>query len=516
MLWQNDELARLVEGGIIVRPQPLRLVWSFDDLVSADGHSLKAVFSCSARALNKPAELHMLAETFLGGRTAVTAGAVVEHFRGGLRSALSQACELRGAAQSLGQSAELIEPLRAAARRIAFSCGLEMLPPFDLQIQSPSLERQRLESMQRSLAEQRAAGQIEHMQRAAELLRQFQAVRDSAPQLSAGEVLRQLAPSDQAAVLQTLLMAAAGERPSPGVWVVAGGNLLRIDHRTPGARTQTIAVPGELGPLRSVQLTDDRSRLLIGARGGVIQLDANGDGAAVLLHDPSVVSQLGFSRAIAWRGWIWACHSEAGVVGWDPARPLRPDIALRPVDLLGAMPRNLQPLDEGRLVFSAGNRLMVLTVQFSEQAPSVRVSSAPPDADATIVAVLSDGPRLLTVLENGVVQVRDRASLELMGSEQRCGQTTAAALLPWLGSTRLLLASADAAVLCIGLDDQLVTQFISPYRGLRALAAGPDVVAGLSADRQRVVLWRSWDGRQPLADVYVTALARHRAAAIEV
>jgi len=42
------------------------------------------------------------------------------------------------------------------------------------------------------------------------------------------------------------------------------------------------------------------------------------------------------------------------------------------------------------------------------------------------------------------------------------------------------------------------------------------VVAGLSADRQRVVLWRSWDGRQPLADVYVTALARHRAAAIEV
>src|SRR5205823_15020445 len=105
-----------------------------------------------------------------------------------------------------------------------------------------------------------------------------------------------------------------------------------------------------------------------------------------------------------------------------------------------------------------------------------------------------------------------RATLERISSARHCGETTAAASLPWLGTTRLLLATTDGPICCVGLDDPLVTQYASAHRGLRALAASGDVIAGLSGDRQRIVLWKSWDGRQVAGEIHIGNIARHRAA----
>src|SRR5215212_4162373 len=113
-------------------------------------------------------------------------------------------------------------------------------------------------------------------------------------------------------------------------------------------------------------------------------------------------------------------------------------------------------------------------------------------------------------------RIRDRSSLEVISEEKRCGAVASAALLPWLGSTRLLLASEEGPVLCVGLEDELVTQYVSPYSGMKALSAAADVVAGLSGDRQRLVLWNTWNGRQPAADLFVTAIGKHRAADVAV
>src|SRR3989442_7467717 len=108
---------------------------------------------------------------------------------------MAQVCAANPASESVGiGQTEIVDSLRNAGTKVAFSCGLELLPPFDLDVQSPSLERQRIESMQRTLAEQRTTGQLEHFQRATELLKQFESIRQAAPQLSPGEVLRQLGP----------------------------------------------------------------------------------------------------------------------------------------------------------------------------------------------------------------------------------------------------------------------------------------------------------------------------------
>jgi hypothetical protein len=511
---QESELARRESGRLELRKSPMRLRWTMEKLVSGDGHELRAEFSCSIQVLSEAAEQQMLAEVFLNESNSLWAEAVIAHFQPALRAAIAQICGVRPAVELVGpNSAQLLESLRTAAQRIAFSCGVEILPPFDLDVQSPSLERQRLEKMQRTLAEQRAAGQMEHFQRATELLKQFESIRQAAPQLSPGEVLRQLGPADQGMVLQTLLLAAAKEKTSQAAWAVAGPSLLRIDPRSTPPKAQLIPLPTTLGPLRSVQSSENK--LLVGARSGVFDVDA-AQGTAEAYIDQSVVSQLGFNQALIWNNEIWASHSEAGIVAWKFGQFDRPLLAMRPVNLLGSGAKNLAILDDSRLLFSGGNRLMILQRDGTNDDPKITARAAGPDLRAEIIAVLPDSLRVVVVLKDGNVQICDRNSLELLSQERRCGAVASAALLPWLGSTRLLLGTEEGPVQCVGLEDELITQYVSPYSGMKALSAAADVVIGLNADRQRMVLWNTWNGRQPAADVFVTALAKHRAAYVAV
>jgi hypothetical protein len=99
--------------------------------------------------------------------------------------------------------------------------------------------------------------------------------------------------------------------------------------------------------------------------------------------------------------------------------------------------------------------------------------------------------------------------------QHRGGRLRAAGGLPWLGGTRLLLAGEEGPVECVGPDDPLITQYRSPHRGLRVLTGSSDLVAAVSADRMRLVLWHTWDGGKPAAEVYLTALTKHRIADVE-
>jgi hypothetical protein len=223
---------------------------------------------------------------------------------------------------------------------------------------------------------------------------------------------------------------------------------------------------------------------------------------------------MGFSRAFLWNSEIWGCHSEAGIVAWQLDQPEKPLFALRPADLAGAAPRNLEPLSDSQLIFSAGSRLMTLTR--SEGSANPLVSPAATGLSGEVIAILPETTRVVIVLRDGAVQVRSNKTLELLREEKRCTQVAAAALLPWLSSTRLLLATEDGPLLCIGLDDDLVTQYLSPYRGLKSLAAAADLIAALAPDRQRIILWNSWEPRHPAADIFIPSAARHRAADLTV
>src|SRR5205809_1001565 len=98
-----------------------------------------------------------------------------------------------------------------------FTCSVTALP-------EPS-ERRKVEEMERTLAERRVAGQVEHFERASRLLKQFQELRAAAPELSPAEVLKQISPADRGLMLQTLLLAAGKSGATASLWAVAGGSL---------------------------------------------------------------------------------------------------------------------------------------------------------------------------------------------------------------------------------------------------------------------------------------------------
>ena len=83
----DTELARRINGRIVLRPGGLRVKWTLSDLATADGHRAEAVLSCAVRALPSATDQKMLEEALLTSRPVVTGADVVSHFAGPLEAA---------------------------------------------------------------------------------------------------------------------------------------------------------------------------------------------------------------------------------------------------------------------------------------------------------------------------------------------------------------------------------------------------------------------------------------------
>ena len=502
------EIARRDErGDVVVRVGAQRCRLRLSGLETSNQHAVDLTFSFSVEALDQPAERAMLAETFLTDRDVLLSSDVAAYFTTPLRETAAKRIAGQPVEYWLDDAhrGEVINALKKAAEPLAFASGVELLAPFDLLVESPTAQREKIEAMQRTLTERRAAGQAQHVQRATELLKQFQALRDaSGPGMSPGKILEQVSPADRGTMLETLLMASASEQQAR-LFAVAGPNLVKIEarHANP-PRCDVVPLPTDLGPLRSVQ-AGEGTQLLVGAQSGVIAIDPNDVGSVRRYADRGFTGTLGFNSVAASGGMIWATHGEAGVVVWNVDEPDKPAFALRPASPSDGA-RNLVVLDDTFVLYSAG--AAVKMVDSSGNASDVAGATS----RATVLFIHVDRSEILIVRGDGSIEHLDRNTLQRTSTSRHCGETTSAAALPWLGTTRILLATAEGPVCCVGLDDPLVTQYVSAHRGLRAIAASGDLIAGLSADRQRIVLWKSWDGRQVAGDIHIANVARHRAA----
>jgi len=509
MLPNAAEIARRDAGNIVVRPTGIRVRWDLADLYTTDGQLLRAAFSAAVRPLEGAADRKMLEETFLGSSAAVSAADVADHFRASLQTAAARvaaANDLQTLLSDTGRSA-LIAKLSESARATAFNCGLDLLPPYELSLDSPTLRDQQD-------AARRAAAQTQRLARAADLFKQFDEIRRSAPDLPADRIFQRIAggdPADQAESLRLLLLSSAQSSSPTTLWAVAGPHLIRIE---PGAakdaspRSEIFTPPPLLGPLRSVQraVLNNKPVLLLGARSGVLIVDATSPNEATAYADPGVTSSLGFNSVAIVNGKIWAVHTEAGLIAWNLDQPDQPTVAIRRQDLAA---RNLANLDNNRLVFSSSGN-------FFELFPDGTFNPTDSPASSTIVSVITESPSsLLLVHEDGQLCRRDRTTLRVTHRAKRTGKITAAGALPWLGAIRLLLAPEQGVLHCVGMEDDLITQYLSAHTGLRLAAAAPDRIAAVSGDRQRLVLWDTWDGKSPAAEVHIAAIARHRIADIE-
>lgn len=519
MTLASRQIAILDNGKLILRDTPLRLRWTFDSLVTSDQHGLRCAFEASVRAVDQSTDRQMLQEVFLAAEPALSADQVVRHFEPALRRAAASLADEHPADEWIDgkHTAPLIDALKSAVKPVAFACGLELLPPFHVELESPSLQRQKIEVMIRAREQQRTAEQVEQLKRAGELLRQFEATRQSMPELTAGKLIEHVGAADRGPMLEALLVASAdtgGPRP---LHAVAGPNLVRIDLSVPTPIVSVESIPTDLGPLRSVQadVCEDQRVLLIGARAGVMMLDADKSDPAkpdrppLLFRNGAVRSELGYNGAVLSGGRVWASHSDAGLVAWTVGTLGQPVVSLPEFGRAagGAGAKHVRAVDDRYVVFAAGERSVIV----EEDRPTV----LDPASAAEVIGIVPDAACLWLVHADGTLAVLDRATRRIARTDRRPGQFAAVASLPFLGSLRLLLACDDGAVECVGTDDALITRYFSPHRAIRMLGASHAWIAGVSPDRQRLILWRPWDGRKPAHELYLTGQTRHRVADIE-
>ena len=158
MAMKENELARVVSGGsasgvsLELRSYPMRLRWPLSGAITADHQSLQCLFSCAVRGLTDPTEQRMLREVLVRSESAVTGADVISHFAPSLRRAVAERVSGNGVEFWLSKDghAALAETLKKSAEAVAFGCGLEVIGPFDLKVESQSFEQQQLREMQRA------------------------------------------------------------------------------------------------------------------------------------------------------------------------------------------------------------------------------------------------------------------------------------------------------------------------------------------------------------------------------
>jgi len=148
---ESSDLARRTQSGIQIRPTGLRLRWDLTELATADGHISRGSFTATARALPDPNEIKMLEEALLGSRPTVTAADVVSHFAEAILAAARKYSREMDAQRLLGDDAKqnLASILMESAGAVAFSCGIEILQPAQVDLDCPTLQRQQFEEMDR-------------------------------------------------------------------------------------------------------------------------------------------------------------------------------------------------------------------------------------------------------------------------------------------------------------------------------------------------------------------------------
>jgi hypothetical protein len=488
VLGPTDLAARSPTGTLEVRSTAIRVEWPLADVLSSDSRAFAGQFSCMVRALESPVEQKMLRDMMLGSRSTLGMQDVVIYFgqaigEAALKAAINHPADALFADTGRG---DVQAAILAAAHAIAFVSGVELLPPFSVHLDCPALRQEN--------------EQADRLRLAGELFSKYQSMRAAAPDLPAGQILGNLSPADQPGMLRTLLLNQAEARDPARLWAASGDVVYEIPaDPTENPRTARIS----RDPLRSICGGID-GELLLGGRTGVCRFRENTPQPTVQYVDPSLSAQTGFNAAAIASGRVWATHAEAGLVAWNIEQPQPPTLRVKE----SAIPaKNLAILHSGIVLFTSGPRLLTVATDGA-------VHSIGPDSQADIVSLFVRKSSLILVFADGRICACDAKTFKIVQQRSYPRKIGAAAILPWLDDFRILLAEESGGIACVGLHDEVCTQYSSPHVGCRMLAASATRIAAVSADRQRLILWNSWEGRYPSAEIHLGAVAKHRIADI--
>lgn len=538
-----DELAVIQTDGILrVAASPVPLTFETTLLAADEGgssHEVRLRLRFTLIPANSEADRRLLRQTFLASRTRVRASDVLGSWTPQLQAALAlPAASLSTLLPTPDQT--LVASIRKTLASLAYLAGFETPHDITLTAESPSYQlRQTTERLERQ-RQQEESRRLESVRRTADLLAE---VREKG--LSPADVLSRATPDEAQSLLLSALANESTSAPPARLFAVAGNTLIQVSPTPQGFSPTTHNLPSEQGPLRSVYL--DFDTLLIGARDGILTLPLSDLTKPTLYRDHPQPTEHGFSFITRSGPYLYALHRQRGLVVWHLDNPKEPLTTLRPamsgpVNPLVPPPLPLSQDDPSRsilqtqaptaatgsatatnlpsalypwqnnAVVAAFSQLELLTPETIATRSNSPTSptTTPSLSGRTLFLALTDDV-LTAVTDSGHLHTFDPLSLHRTQTIPVNEPILTASAFPSPLGTRLIV-STPTSLLALSPRDAATLRYLSAHRSLKEVAASPTLVAAISPDRMRLILWHPHIPQRPAAELHLATLTKSRLA----
>lgn len=251
---------------------------------------------------------------------------------------------------------------------------------------------------------------------------------------------------------------------------------------------------GRLGSLRSVRVDGegDERVVLAGARNGVYAtLVAHRKAAREYPIGQGVDARTGINAAVIYRGYLYATHSEFGLLRWPYLQPFSPSVQVMP-ELISqfSTTRSLMVFGD-RLLFANGPTVLLLEAQ-NDSGHQLRVAARYKGTRHEVTALATDDKYILIADAAGDVYVWDPQASEppVLAFYAGTPVSDLAAATLRDGRRSLLVAIKRAVLPMLFRDGSNALEFTSP-EPIRGCDTLNDTIVGLGRDRMRVFAWRA-------------------------
>ncbi len=507
---------------MLVRTAPFILSYSDLQATSVDKYHCAAGVTLRLSVVLESSELVSFQNAVVGSGRVVRVSAVEAFFASQMTRAVALAAEGRGVEVLIDPAASetVSAEIGACLKKSAFAAGVKIQEPPDVRFDSAvyrqvrqsrcNAERRQEEfDAKRRIEQARAAAHAKHVERLSTLLDDLRGMSEKSPGVELPDLIKTFSDADRAELYEALIGADDGHGETEFVVAGSGAELLLFAPKSLDAPQRTVAVSGDVGPVRSVRLCvdcDGERRLLVGASYGLYELAANGDErVTTYAADPDGRVKGGVNSVALAGDRVFATHSELGLLCWDrgcetPVRNLlvdqtRQGTAVRCVQFFG-----------GDLYFSIDCDVYKLPADALEQTPHVFRGSG-----SLITAVCATAGGVYA--GNGGGQILHwqgdhvDAPEVLHAGRERSAESVV--LLDVGGLVRLFYADTSLAVFARVVGDTFTCRYEAGGQTLRRVEVAPDVIVATNEVRDRLILWHPGRPAEPYGVAPVARLTGH-------
>lgn len=525
---------------LFVRTTPIDLSWTEERLFSADKFEARATVNLRVSPVADRGELLSFHNQILGSDRTADRRTLVRYLQTGVRPVLSRLAEERKA-EALVDAEDRQAVAEAIAEALAgpcFAAGLQVETSPVVTFESPTYRQVRLTEEQAAKHRQEhAAGrqlelaietaQRDHLQHLEELLDKLRSLAEEAPDVDLADLARTFSESERGEVYEALFAASTRTRSTQWIVVAAGTELLFYDPVSGEGPLRTIALGGEVGPVRSVQFARDPDgtlRLLAGAARGVYAVAAQADTAPMVYPIDQPGELRGGVNSVALSGdAVLASHSEVGLIRWQWDKPDWPVRLLENLTREARAVRNVC-FHDGRIYCSVDQTVLAMEADRPTES-NVRVYAG---SDSLITAVCPAGDgvyagnadgQILFWPDGGAAAAVSPPLTEVspVKGPQRIHSGPPGAgrpvesvhLLTVGGVSRLIFTDTSLAVHARVIGDTFTCRYEAGGQTLRRVEVAPDLIVATNEVRDRLILWSPGSPAAPSGTITVARQIGH-------